>query len=73
MLSQPESIGFYIFRGMRRSHPGTVQILIEPVEVVEVFVGAKSELAVAMTGRATKWPLSRFEGTWELLRLEGQP
>lgn len=61
---------FALFRGTRRSRPTAVEIVEEPVQIVEVYVGNRRELAVAMLGRATKFPLANFSGTWEVLGMD---
>lgn len=66
----PTSTGFFVFKGERRSGRQTIEMLYEPIEVVEVQVGQRKELAVAMTGRATKWPMDRFTGEWTRLELD---
>jgi hypothetical protein len=49
-----------------------VEQIDEPVEIVEVVLGQDKQLAVAMTGRARHWPLSRFEGEWSILEWSGR-
>jgi hypothetical protein len=66
----PMVTGFYVFKGERRSGRQTIEMLHEVVAVVEVQVGQRKELAVAMTGRATKHPLSKFSGEWTRLELD---
>jgi len=60
-----------IFRGVRHtSRPGQVEHIHAPVQIAEVWVGRRKELAVLMLGRATRFPLANFEGDWELLALD---
>lgn len=68
----PRQPCYAIFKGWRNTNrPGTVELLHEPIQVVEYFFpnGGK-ELAVVMTGRATRWPITKFEGEWQVLDLE---
>lgn len=41
--------------------------------VVEHRNGNGAELAVIMAGRASKWPIANFEGTWTPIELEDTP
>ncbi|PYJ11250.1 MAG: hypothetical protein DMF06_03300 [Verrucomicrobia bacterium] len=56
------------FDGMRQCGR-YVEVINEPVEVIELEVGRRKELAVAMLGRATKWPIGLFEGRWQVLEV----
>ncbi len=75
-MSKPSNLpprveGFYLFHGMRQSRPGYVEILHEPVSVIVVQNGSKTELAVTLCGRATKYPLRQFViGTWKVIAIE---
>jgi hypothetical protein len=69
--STPSAPCFAIFRGFRTVGRYVEQI-DEPVEIVEVVLGQDKQLAVAMTGRARHWPLSRFEGEWSILEWSGR-
>lgn len=61
---------FAIFDGVRLSRPGYVEVIHEPVRIIEVQYGNTKELAVCMFGRQTRWPLRTYDGTWTLIELE---
>lgn len=66
----PRQPCFALFRGFRHSRPGYVETISEPIRIIEIENGRKKELAVIMFGRSTKWPLSTFEGIWQVLDTE---
>lgn len=67
----PRSPCVAIFNGLRNAtQPGRINIFAnEFVRVVEVRVGKQRELAVEHFGRDTKWPITRYEGTWEKVEI----
>jgi hypothetical protein len=44
--------------------------ICEPLQIVEWKRANVTELAVVMLGRSDRFPLSRFDGTWEVLDTE---
>ncbi len=69
----PRTIGCYIFRGTRHIRAAMYEHIAEPVQLVEVPSKARKELAVVMLGRAAKFQLEKFSGTWELINVEETP
>ncbi len=69
----PRQPCYAIFNGLRHSRPGYVEVIHEPVQIVEVQNGNKKELAVAMFGRFKKWPLTTLEGEWTTFSIGDEP
>jgi len=71
-MLRPRTEGYFLFSGVRHSRPGYVEMVCEPVQIVEVLSGKQKELAVTMFGRGTKWRLDTFEGTWREITTGGK-
>lgn len=71
-MTTPTAPGLFIFRGCRHSHPGSVELITAPVQVIEVLRGREKELAVILLGRATRYALARFSGEWQPLVIEAK-
>ncbi len=69
----PRAVGCYIFRGTRHVRAAMYEHITEVVQLVEVWHKERKELAVAMLGRASKFRLETFSGTWELIAIEETP
>lgn len=65
----PRTEGYYLFHGTRHIRNAMYEHLSEPLQVVEHYNarGNVTELAVCMLGRASRFPLSAFAGTWQVL------
>lgn len=66
----PRKAGFFVFDGVRHIRNALYEHIHEPVQVQDHMNGGTKELAVTMTGRATRFPLANFEGEWTDLEIE---
>lgn len=66
----PREPGYFLFRGNRHVRNAMYEHICEPLQIVEWKRANVTELAVVMLGRSDRFPLSRFDGTWEVLDTE---
>ncbi|MGP1666837.1 MAG: hypothetical protein ACTS5I_13180 [Rhodanobacter sp.] len=66
----PRKPCFAVFTGSRQVRNALYEHLNEPVQVTEYHNGKGTELVVTMTGRASKFPIAAFVGTWQVIELE---
>lgn len=70
-MKQPDGEGLFIFRGIRRTlKAGYIVTTNDICEAREVRNGKAIELAIVFMGRATLYPLSAFDGTFERVELD---
>lgn len=62
-----------MFDGRRHIRDALYEHINEPLKVMEYTKGNKTELAVAMMGRTSKFPLTNFDGDWMELETREQP
>lgn len=65
----PRAIGYYRFFGTRCVRVGQYEHISEVLKLV-LLPHKKREMAVQMAGKQRYFPLSAFEGLWELIELE---
>lgn len=72
----PRTEGIYLFRGVRVTHNNQTLSLDEPVRVQHMQVGQRSNMGVALLGKARIYPVGSFRGMWRPLEpgvwLEGK-
>jgi hypothetical protein len=67
----PDHPCWALFRGLRTFGRGYVIEMNEPVRIEYAWKGRVKELAVAAAGRQQRLPLTRFDGEWSIIGLDG--
>ena len=74
-MNQPDGVGLWIFRGVRRTQSLGYMVSVNDIcEVREIYMGAKTTLACFFFGRAKPFLIDLMEGVWTKaeINLEGK-